>query len=61
MGINKGEAEVPREIKKQSLCVDSDIWEFLQSLIPQKWRMFKIAEWNIISVPQNQIFLENAE
>ena len=33
--INKGEAEVPREIEKQSLCVDSDIWEFLQSLIPQ--------------------------
>ena len=33
--INKGEAEVPREIEKQSLCVDSDIWEFLQNLIPQ--------------------------
>ncbi len=33
--INKGEAEVPGEIEKQSLCVDSDIWEFLQSLIPQ--------------------------
>ncbi len=33
--INKGEAVVPREIEKQSLCVDSDIWEFLQSLIPQ--------------------------
>ena len=53
MGKIKGEAEVPREIEKQSLCVDSDIWEFLQSLIPQKWRIFKIAEWNIISVPQN--------
>ena len=36
MGKIKGEAEVPREIEKQSLCVDSDIWEFLQSLIPQK-------------------------
>lgn len=34
--INKGKAEVPREIEKQSLCVDSDIWEFLKSLIPQK-------------------------
>ena len=34
--INKGEAAVPREIEKQSLCVNSDIWEFLQSLIPQK-------------------------
>ena len=33
--INKGEAEVPREIEKQSLCVNSDIWEFLQNLIPQ--------------------------
>ena len=33
--INKGEAAVPEEIEKQSLCVDSDIWEFLQSLIPQ--------------------------
>lgn len=33
--INKGEAEVPGEIEKQSICVNSDIWEFLQSLIPQ--------------------------
>ena len=33
--INKGEAEVPGEIEKQSLCVNNDIWEFLQSLIPQ--------------------------
>jgi len=34
--INKGEAEVPGEIEKQSICVNSDIWEFLQNLIPQK-------------------------
>jgi len=34
--INKGEAAVPEEIEKQSICVNSDIWEFLQSLIPQK-------------------------
>ena len=34
--INKGEAEVSGEIEKQSICVNSDIWEFLQSLIPQK-------------------------
>ena len=33
--INKGEAEVPGEIEKQSLCVNNDIWEFLQSLVPQ--------------------------
>lgn len=33
--INKGEADVPGEIEKQSICVNSDIWEFLQSLIPQ--------------------------
>ena len=33
--INKGEAEVPREIEKQSICVNSDIYEFLQNLIPQ--------------------------
>ena len=33
--INKGEAVVPREIEKQSICVDSDICEFLQNLIPQ--------------------------
>ena len=33
--INKGEAEVPGEIEKQSICVNSDIWEFLQNLIPQ--------------------------
>lgn len=33
--INKGEAAVSREIEKQSICVNSDIWEFLQSLIPQ--------------------------
>ena len=33
--INKGEAEVSGEIEKQSICVNSDIWEFLQSLIPQ--------------------------
>ena len=32
--INKGEAAVPEEIEKQSLCVDSDIWELLQNLIP---------------------------
>ena len=30
--INKGEAEVPREIEKQSLCVDSDIYETLADL-----------------------------
>ena len=33
--INKGEAAVPEEIEKQSLCMDSDIWELLQNLIPQ--------------------------
>ena len=33
--INKGGVEVPGEIENQSICVDSDIWEFLQSLIPQ--------------------------
>ena len=33
--INKGEAVVPKEIEKQSICVNNDIWEFLQSLIPQ--------------------------
>lgn len=33
--INKGEAAVPEEIERQSICVNSDIWEFLQSLIPQ--------------------------
>ena len=33
--INKGEAAVPQEIEKQSLCVNNDIWEFLQNLIPQ--------------------------
>lgn len=32
--INKGEAAVPQEIEKQSICVNSDIWEFLQNLIP---------------------------
>ena len=32
--INKGEAEVPGEIEKQSICVNSDICEFLQNLIP---------------------------
>ena len=32
--INKGEAAVPKEIEKQSICVNSDIWDFLQSLIP---------------------------
>lgn len=42
--INKGEAEVPWEIENQSLCVDSDIWEFLQNLIPQNLKIFKIAE-----------------
>ena len=30
--INKGEAEVPQEIEKQSICVDSDIYEVLKSL-----------------------------
>ena len=33
--INKGEAVVPKEIENQSICVNSDIWEFLQSPIPQ--------------------------
>ena len=33
--INKDEAAVPEEIENQSLCVNSDIWDFLQSLIPQ--------------------------
>ena len=33
--INKGEAAVPEEIERQSICVNSDIWEFLQNLIPQ--------------------------
>lgn len=31
--INKGEAYIPREIKGQSLCVDSDIGEALDELI----------------------------
>jgi len=30
--INKGEAEVPREIEKQSICVNNDIYEVLKSL-----------------------------
>ena len=30
--INKGEAVVPREIEKQSVCVDSDIYEVMKSL-----------------------------
>ena len=30
--INKGEAVVPREIEKQSVCVDSDIYEAMKSL-----------------------------
>ena len=30
--INKGEAEVTQEIEKQSICVDSDIYEVLKSL-----------------------------
>ena len=30
--INKGEAVVPKEIEKQSLCVDSDIYETLADL-----------------------------
>ena len=34
--INKGEAVVPKEIENQSICVNNDIWEFLQILIPQK-------------------------
>ena len=33
--INKGEAAVPEEIERQSLCVNSNIWEFLQNSIPQ--------------------------
>lgn len=34
--INKGEAVVPKEIEKQSLCVNNDIGEVLEGLIPQK-------------------------
>ena len=30
--INKGEAVVPKEIEKQSICVDSDIYEVIKSL-----------------------------
>ena len=30
--INKGEAEVPGEIEKQSICVNNDIYEVLKSL-----------------------------
>ena len=30
--INKGEAAVPREIEKQSLCVNGDIWEICSNL-----------------------------
>ena len=30
--INKGEAEVPDEIEKQSICVNNDIYEVLKSL-----------------------------
>ena len=30
--INKGEAEVPREIENQSICVNNDIYEVLKSL-----------------------------
>jgi len=30
--INKGEAVVPREIEKQSVCVDCDIYEVMKSL-----------------------------
>ena len=30
--INKGEAAVPREIEKQSICVNNDIYEVLKSL-----------------------------
>ena len=43
--INKGEAEVSGEIEKQSICVNSDIWEFLQSLIPQNQKILENAEW----------------
>ncbi len=34
--INKGEAVVPKEIEKQSICVDNDIWEVVKNLVPQK-------------------------
>ena len=30
--INKGEAEVPGEIEKQSICVNNDIYETLADL-----------------------------
>ena len=30
--INKGEAALPQEIEKQSICVNNDIWEVLQNL-----------------------------
>ena len=30
--INKGEAAVPREIEKQSICVNGDIWEICSNL-----------------------------
>ena len=33
--INRGEAAVPEEIERQSICVNSEIWEFLKNLIPQ--------------------------
>ena len=34
--INKGEAVVPGEIAKQSVCVNNDIYQLLIKLIPQK-------------------------
>ena len=43
--INRGEAAVPEEIERQSICVNSDIWEFLQSLIPQNQKILENAEW----------------
>ena len=34
--INKGEAAVPEEIEKQSICVNNDIWEVVKKIVPQK-------------------------
>ncbi|MBQ1710632.1 MAG: hypothetical protein II032_05910 [Treponema sp.] len=34
-----------KEVEKQGICVNSDIWEFLQSLIPQNQKNLENAEW----------------
>ena len=42
--INKGEAEVPGEIEKQSICVNNDIWAVLREFVPQNEKFLKIEE-----------------